>query len=298
MNKSDLPRPVVKRMRWPFPWVWIVPVLALVGTGIYFWEDQKGHGPEVVVRMADASGIRAADTKVQHRGVEIGSVEGVELSQDQREARVRIRLLRSADMYAKEGAEYWVVRPEISVGSITGLSTVLTGPYLSARPGTGPTTREFLGLAQPPLPKEEGLTIVLHTPKLEHVQVGSGVSYRGIQVGEVRELRLGGDAESVEVQVFIRHRYAALVRRNSQFWAVSGADVKGGVFSGIEIKLGSIKTLISGGVAFATPDDPLKDVARDGDEFTLHDEAKKEWMDWSPRIALELGRHEDVPGPE
>jgi paraquat-inducible protein B len=90
----------------------------------------------------------------------------------------------------------------------------------------------------------------------------------------------------VNATAVIWRRFAGLVRPTSEFWATPGADVKGGVFSGLEVKLGNLKSLISGGVTFATPDDAPAASAGDGAEFTLHEDPKDAWLKWSTPLPL------------
>src|SRR5579864_2610501 len=52
----------------------------------------------------------------------------------------------------------------------------------------------------------------------------------------------------------IERRYAALVRDHSRFWISGGFDLKGGLLTGVEMKLDSVRDLVSGEVSFATPD--------------------------------------------
>jgi paraquat-inducible protein B len=59
--------------------------------------------------------------------------------------------------------------------------------------------------------------------------------------------------------VFIKQRYAKLVRRGSKFWNVSGVDVNVGLFRGVDFNMESLRSLVFGGVSFATPND-LKDL--------------------------------------
>src|SRR5205823_13741158 len=118
------------------------------------------------------------------------------------------------------------------------------------------------------------------------LQAGTPIYYRGVQVGSVADVRLSADARLVDLPALIRRRYAPLVRANSRFWLVSGADVRGGLFSGVQVKLESIRSLISGGITFATPDDKMGPPATDGAEFPIFDEPAKEWLTWSPKIVL------------
>jgi paraquat-inducible protein B len=45
------------------------------------------------------------------------------------------------------------------------------------------------------------------------------------------------------------------VRENPVFWNASGVGVHFGLFSGAEIHTESLKSILAGGIAFATPDD-------------------------------------------
>jgi paraquat-inducible protein B len=97
---------------------------------------------------------------------------------------------------------------------------------------------------------------------------------------------LSGNADHVDVRLVVWRRYAALVRSDSRFWAVGGVDVKGGLLSGVEVKLESLRGLVSGEIAFATPDRGRGAPARDGARFALADEPRKEWLLWAPRIPI------------
>src|SRR5207244_10871869 len=54
---------------------------------------------------------------------------------DEKSAVVRIRLIRSAEGIAREGSRFWIVRPRVGFGQITGLGTVLSGPEVQVIPG-------------------------------------------------------------------------------------------------------------------------------------------------------------------
>jgi paraquat-inducible protein B len=280
------PKPVIRRRWWPFPIVWGIPLLAIVVAGYYFSEHQRDRGPDIVLAFSDASGVKAGDTTVNYRGADVGQVTAVELSGDQRRVRVKVRLRGSATAFAKEGAQFWIVRPEISAGTISGLGTIVSGPYIEAVPGTGRAASEFDGLQKAPTWTGDGLEIILHADRLERIQPDAPVYYRGIQVGTIRDAKLGANATHVDITLTIWGPYRQLVRANSMFWTVKGADIQGGVFSGVKVSLGSLRTLLQGGISFASPDDPVGKPVEDGKDFTLYDEPKKEWLTWAPRLPV------------
>jgi paraquat-inducible protein B len=281
-------------MRWPFPLIWLVPLLAAIMAGFYAYDRLEDRGTAITVRFTDATGLKVGETQMVHRGVPIGLVTGVELTPDQKQALVHVRLRRPQTSFARKGSLFWIVRPEISTEAISGLSTVLSGPVIDSIPGSGETQTEFTGLDKPPAPAQEGLTIVLKTPHLEHLQPDSPIYYRGIQVGHVQDVQLGIDATSADIHAIILRRFIPLVRANSQFWALSAVDLKGGLFTGVQMKVESLRSLLSGGITFATPDKKMGDQAQNGATFVLHDDPEKEWLTWSPKISIEP----DNPGHE
>jgi paraquat-inducible protein B len=196
---------------------------------------------------------------------------------------VTARLRRSATSVANEGAIFWIVRPQVGFGSITGLNTVLSGPEIEVRPGSGEPQRRFVGRENPPL-EESGLRLVLRAERPRSLRANSPVYYRGIEVGTVQKLELATNAASADVTVLIQSRYAPLVREGSAFWDTSGVNVKGGILKGVEIEFESLRSLATGGVEFASP--PSSPRAKSGTVFFLHAEPKKEWLAWQPRIPL------------
>jgi paraquat-inducible protein B len=198
---------------------------------------------------------------------------------------VRIRLTKSGEGMAREGSQFWIVRPRVGFGQITGLTTVLSGPEINVIPGKpgGELQTEFAGLDMPPSGIEGGLRVILRGehPKMRQ---DAPVYYRGVEVGVVQRIDLSPNALSADVHVVIFPRYAALVREGSAFWDVSGLNVNAGLLKGIQIELESLRSFITGGIEFASPPGTAR--AKAGTVFFLHDAPKKEWLGWAPKIPL------------
>ena len=143
----------------------------------------------------------------------------VRLSKDLVHVLVMARLHRSASSVAREGSVFWVVRPELGVGALTGLRAVITGPEIEVLPGTGKTKTAFVGLESSPAAVERGgLRIVLITSRLGCLRPNSPVYYGGIEVGTVQDCQLSRDTITLENHAFIKQRYAKLVRNGSKSW--------------------------------------------------------------------------------
>lgn len=285
MTGEELPKARIRRRRL-FRLVWVVPVLAL-GVALYLVvHHMRSIGPEISIRFGDATGVRVGQTPVNYRGVQIGEVTGVELSDDRKQALVKARLHRSARPIATEGALFWIVRPQIGLNQITGLSTVLSGPEIQVRPGKGETFQsEFKGLDDVPVGIDvAGLRIILRAERPKGVRVGTPVNFRGVEVGTVQKIDLAPNSASADLHALIHSRYAGLVRQGSAFWNASGVSASGGILKGIELEIDSLRTLYTGSIEFATPSEKAPRV-KPGTVFFLHDKPKDEWLNWSPKLS-------------
>ena len=286
MSGEELPKAGVRRRRL-FNFAWVIPIVAAAVAGWLIWQRMQEHGPEVAVSFSDGGGLRVGITPVKYRGVVIGEVSGVELSPDHKRVIVRARLQRSAASIAREGAVFWIVRPQVAFGNVTGLNTVLSGPEIQALPATkeGESQREFKGLESPPVGLETpGMKVILRAERPMSLKANSPVYYRGVEVGLVQKIDLAPNAASADVHILVFQRFAPLVREGSAFWNVSGLNLKGNILKGLEVDFESFRALITGGIEFASP--PGSARAKPGTVFFLHEQAKKEWLAWAPQIKI------------
>lgn len=285
-DAAEFPRAKVGRRGWRFPMVWLVPVVAALVAAYLMYDSVREFGPLITIQFNDVNGLKSGQTLAKYRGVPIGKVVAIELAADRKVAVVKLRLHRSAAPIARKDSVFWIVRPEVGFSNISGLGTVITGPEIGVQPGGGALTEDFVGLDNAPVaPDSRGLSIVLHSPHLGSVKANSPVHYRGVVVGTVLDARLSADANSVDVHILILPRYVKLVRTGSRFWKAGGIDVNVSLFSGLEISVESLRSLVAGGIAFATPPAGTGPVAN-GAVFPLFDKPDKEWLDWAPQIAI------------
>ena len=132
--------------------VWIVPILALLIGGWLAIEHFLNRGPDVTITFKSAEGIEPGKTRIRHKAVDIGIVKSVRLSEDGRSVVVSAEVDRqTASLFLVEDTKFWVVRPRIAGGQVSGLSTLLAGSYIGSDPGKSTTERrDFTGLETPP----------------------------------------------------------------------------------------------------------------------------------------------------
>lgn len=284
---DPLPPKVSRSPRLPL--VWIVPLLALAVGGWMIFREYRQRGPEIVLEFTAGSGIEPRKTVLEYQGVAVGVVTSVDLKHDLSGVRVTVRLAKNAVALAREGSQFWIVRPEIGLSGIRGLDTLFSGARLTVRPGKGAPATSFVGLDKPP-PVENadaGRAFILQADRLGSMNPGAPVFYREVKVGTVETSRLSDDATSVLIRIRINTPYVDLIRTNTRFWNAGGASFRISLL-GAELKSTSLESLFTGGIAFATPDGPrgLAPVADEGATFLLHSEMDKDWLKWRPEIAI------------
>ena len=132
--------------------IWLVPFVALaIGLWMiyYQWSNQ---GPLITIQFENAEGLEAGKTKIKTRNVDIGQVKKIELSPDLKGVLVTARLDLNLDYLLHEGSNFWKVTPRISLNGVSGLGTLLSGPYINLEPGVvGKETTQFIALSAPPV---------------------------------------------------------------------------------------------------------------------------------------------------
>ena len=95
--------------------VWIVPLIALAVGGWMVFREFRDRGPEITIHFDQGNGIEPRKTVLDFQGVTVGVVTDVRLKDDLSGVSVTLRLDKNAAQIAREGAQFWVVRPEIGL---------------------------------------------------------------------------------------------------------------------------------------------------------------------------------------
>jgi paraquat-inducible protein B len=284
---ADLPKAKIRKAR-PAWLLWLIPLGAVTLCLWFLYRDFIATGPKITIYFENAEGLDPGNTSVKYRGAEVGIVKSLALTPDHQRVKVTARLISSAKDLATSGTLYWIVRPEVKVGAISGLRTIISGEYVAVEPGDGPVTNIFVGVEKEPTPQEpKALAITLLAPNLSSIQVKSPIFYRGIQVGEVLQYQLGPDAQEAVIHARIHAEYTPLVRMNTKFWNAGGINVRLSLLHGAEFAAESPQTLVTGGIEFSTPPE-FQAPATNGVVFRLYEKPEDVWKTWTPAIKLHL----------
>ncbi|MBX3359495.1 MAG: MCE family protein [Phycisphaeraceae bacterium] len=280
-----MPTAKVTRRR-PISPAWLIPLAALILAAILAFQSWSQRGPRLTLQFEQGHGISANDPVV-YRGVRVGRVAEVSIDPAHNRISVDIELSRDASELAW-GGRFWIVRPELSLTRIAGLETLIGPRYVAADlpADSNPTvtTVESPPVVRPTL-SGPGLSLLLRAPALGSIRGGSPITYREVPVGTVVSIALSDDARTIEIIGRIQPEYAHLVRANTRFWNASGIALDVGLMGGLKLKAESLATVLAGGIAFATPNNPGP-VVKSGHAFDVERDPVDDAAKWSPNLAI------------
>lgn len=261
-----------RKKRKSLPFVWIVPLVAAIIGG---WLVVKGileKGPTITIHFKTAEGLEAGKTKVKYKSVDVGEVKHISVTKDLLRVMATVELVKDAEPFLVEDSRFWVVRPRIAGGQISGLGTLFSGSYIGADIGTSTTKRrDFVGLEAPPIITAgmAGHHFVLRAETVGSLQVGSPVFFRQEEVGSIVAHEINKDGQGITFRIFVNAPYDQYVNANSRFWNASGIDVTLDA-NGVKIDTESLASILIGGVAFENlPKSGPQSPAEENQEFML-----------------------------
>jgi paraquat-inducible protein B len=267
---------IVNKKAWRISPIWFLPLTALLLSLWLAYETFMHKGIEVIIYFTSGSGMAVNKTKVMYKGISIGKVIDVEIDKTNIEqVIVKVLLDKRTKPYLLSDTQFWLVKPTITLGGVSGLDTLMSGNYIGIKPGIKGTPKSnFLALKNIPIDDDgqTSLVIELHAKTLGSIVPSSPVYYKKIKVGVVLGSKYNKTNDNVLIKLDIDDEYAHLLKKHSRFYNVSGIQVTGGL-SGIKVKTESLSSILLGGIAFYTPEnESLNEPAEDGDLFPLFDD--------------------------
>lgn len=255
---KDIPEAVPEpRRRFSLQLVWLIPIVAAIIGGTLVVKTYLQKGPTITISFKTGDGLEAGKTKVKYKDVEVGLVKDVTIARDITHVIATVELKKEVTPYLVEDTKFWVVRPRISGGGITGLGTLMGGSYIGVDAGrSNKPQREFTGLEVAPVVAMDvpGSRFQLHSADIGSLDIGSPVYFRRIQVGQVVSYELDKDGKGVTFKVFVAAPYDKYVRANTRFWNASGVDLTMDA-NGLKLDTQSLMSILIGGIAFQTLDE-------------------------------------------
>lgn len=196
---------------------WLTGICIVLAVGLVLSNFRKS-GVTISIRFQEGHGLKPGDA-LRYRGIDVGRVISVQLDEGLDDVVVQVLVDAENQRLATEGSQFWIQRARLSLGSVSGVDTVLGAKYLGVIPGKGAPALEFQGVETPlSMNDADDTEIRVRFPAGEGLDVGNPVRYRGIKVGEVIGLQLSGDQQAVYADVRLVGSAQGLARLGTQFW--------------------------------------------------------------------------------
>lgn len=274
VDQDKLPEAIIEEES-GFSLVWIIPIVAALIAGWLVFKVYSEKGDIVTLTFDNAEGVEIKKTVVRYKDVNVGKVVDIRLDKTLEKVEVKTEIYQSMAKHLGPDTKFWVVRPVVSVSGVSGLTTLISGIYIGMDPGEekGKARKVYEGLKVLPrvTSADKGGTYTLEADTLGSLGAGSPVYYREINVGEVASYELSEDKDTVKINIFIKDPFHKIIKQNTQFWNISGLEIEVSPSGGVEVRMGTLTSLLLGGIAFETPQNLLDQKEADSEtEFLLY----------------------------
>ena len=256
--------------------VWFIPFIALIFGGWLGGKALSEQGVFITIEFENGVGIVPKKTEVRYKGLVTGIVNKVVPSDDLQSVIAEVEMTQSFADYLTQNTKFWLISADISLQGVSGLDTILSGSYINILPDSNEDAKSqdhFVALNEaPPLDMSTpGLYLTLQTSVLGSISENSPITFKQIPIGYVTSYHYVEDRQGIDINVFIEHEYAHLIKENSLFWNTSGVQVTASITGGVKINTDSLASIIGGGIAVDTLSYQEKLApAKNGDTFALH----------------------------
>ena len=263
---------VAPKCRRSFQFVWVIPIVAVLVGGWLAVQAILDKGPTITITFKTAEGLEAGKTKIKYKNIDLGEVTAIGFTKDLTHVVVTAELKKGVAPHLVEDVRFWIVKPRIAGGQVSGLGTLFSGSYIEFDRGKSSVPRrDFEGLEVAPLVTGDvpSRQFVLQGRDLGSHDTGTPVLFRRIPVGKVASSELNQDGTGVTLKIFVESPYDKFVNPNTRFWDVGGIDITADS-SGVKINTESLMSILLGGIAFETPaDSPVATQAEENTVFLL-----------------------------
>ena len=253
---------------------------------IFATEDQmKNSTNSITIVFDDVEGLQVNFSQLTYKGVNVGKVTNVRLNEKQQ---VEVKALIYSDFasFAKEGTVYYLKKPRISLQEIANAGSTIMAVNIGVIKSDNQVVQtKFEGLSGQPSVETSHFGTVFKVEDItaSSVNVDAPVYYKNVQIGKVSKIDLSEDGSKVVVDCLIYDKYKKLIRKNSEFYDISGFEMKFSIFSGSKVESNTFTSLLKGGLVVVTPYE-YGEIANSKDKFTLVKTLREDWKSISPSI--------------
>ena len=254
-----------------FTSIWLVPFIALLIAGWLAYQYFSELGPQIRIVFPKNEGLSAGQSHIKYRNVPVGTVQKIELQEDGEGIVVVARMDKTVKSFLNTSSKFWIVKPEVGLGGVSGLDTLLSGTYINMHANKSDEHEDtFMGQSHAYRDDTQGEYFVLNSPKGDNtVKAGTPIYLKNIKVGQVEYVVLSLDSSTVDVIIYIKNDYTSYLRTDSNFWVRSTFDVS--LNNGrLDLAIAPITDLIGGAIEFSSQKKGSTCTVPDGYVFKLY----------------------------
>ncbi len=197
----------------------MLPLVALAIGAWLGWRAYDQAGVLIQVRFESSDGIQAKKTEVLYKGIAVGKVVALDVSEDIKGVVATIEMDKEARQYLSKGTRFWLVKPRVSLAGVTGLehktsnwSAIWVLPLVALAIGAWLAWRAF---------DQAGVDIQVRFESGDGIQANkTEVLYKGISVGKVTDLHVSKDIKGVVATIEIKKEAQEYLSKDTRFWLV------------------------------------------------------------------------------
>ncbi|MDD0823563.1 MlaD family protein [Mannheimia sp. AT1] len=223
------------------------------------------RGIEVKVKVPLASNLKVNNTTVFYQNIQVGTLSQLKFSDDENKPdqlknESEYRMLEGTLLIdpshinlLRTGSKILLKEPKFSLNKeqLAKAGELFRGIYFDILSGEGEPQYEFIVQKEADylLNLPNLLSVSLTSPQAYGVDVGQGIYYNDVQIGEILKRKLNLD--NVHFDGIIYPQYRNLVGSNSKFVAISNIDMSVGL-DGLKVNAGSPSDWLKGGIRLLT----------------------------------------------
>jgi paraquat-inducible protein B len=259
----------------------------LQGYQIYESYDKMKSNSDVIsiVFDNDVEGLIEQSSKLIYKGIDVGKVIDISLSKNQKIV-VKVQIYKDFKSFAKQGNQYYLKKSKISLQEVKNLSSAIFAVNLGVvKNSSKKMQRSFKGYDSISKVRDSSIGKIYKVVSSHATSAGvdSPIYYKNVQIGKINSVDLSSDASKVVLDCLIYDKYTHIIRKNSNFYDISGFKLKFSLFSGTEVKTNTITSILKGGLMVITPK-KYEEKADSKKEFILKKELMDDWEKISPII--------------
>jgi len=231
-------------------------VLASAKSEYYLYENYKAIDLENdYITLVSNNGYNI-DIKAAHlffKGSDAGSIIDLDYDPNTDKTTFKIKLKTKFRHLANKDAHFWIVEPSIGLNQIKGLGAISSGPYISFETSTKSKElkSKFTLHVDPPMISGKHYQLIAQGGY--DLKSGINIIYKDIIIGTLIKSELAKNNTDVIFDIVIHDKYKHLVNDSSAFYIQGAANI-GASFDGIYFNIGSITSIVNGGIVLDTND--------------------------------------------